>query len=371
MSRNLEEMKKGLEKSDTDFYIPAVLEEHFNSSKQNGAMDKTNAKEHLHFSQEETDIDDWEEINNDDCKTMADEPQLLPLLNSEAKNPHNTNIPPIGFSQTFTSCSPSSSSAVSVVSDLDTINSIKPEELNEAKLEDKDAQFKLGCMYLKGQGDLPPDYIKAHEYLKKAANQDHAKAQYELGDLYYYGHGVAQSYAIAREWYEKAAKQENASAQSSLGFLYCHGHGIDQSYVIAREWYVKAANQGNVKAQLNLGFLYYYGHSVAQSYAIAREWYEKAAKQENARAQYNLGVLYGNGKGVDLDYAIAREWYEKAAKQEDASAQYNLGVFYYNGQGVDQDYAQARVWWEKAANQGDAEAQAALELLQVKHKLKP
>ena len=48
---------------------------------------------------------------------------------------------------------------------------------------------------------------------EKAANQDHAIAQCNLGCMYAMGQGVARNYEAAEEWFEKAANQGYAQAQ--------------------------------------------------------------------------------------------------------------------------------------------------------------
>lgn len=83
--------------------------------------------------------------------------------------------------------------------------------------------------------------------LRSKAEQGDAEAQYNLGMLYYEGHGVRQDYATARHWWERAASQGNAWAQHRLGVLYQKGRGVPQDDATAREWFEKAAAQGGVK----------------------------------------------------------------------------------------------------------------------------
>ena len=64
--------------------------------------------------------------------------------------------------------------------------------------------------------------------LEEAADQGHAKAQYNLGLMYYEGQGVAQDYSAAMKWFRMAADQENAKAQYSLGLMYHQGQGVAQ-----------------------------------------------------------------------------------------------------------------------------------------------
>jgi TPR repeat protein len=61
---------------------------------------------------------------------------------------------------------------------------------------------------------FPPrgqDRAEAARWYRKAADQGHALAQYNLGLLYANGRGVAQDKAQARAWMQKAAAgYENA-----------------------------------------------------------------------------------------------------------------------------------------------------------------
>ncbi len=123
------------------------------------------------------------------------------------------------------------------------------------------------------------------------------------------------AYAAAlREW-RPLAEQGNAKAQNNLGNMYYKGRGVPQDYPEAVKWYRKAAEQGHAMAQYNLGKKYFKGEGVPQDYAEAVGWYRKAAEQGHASAQYNLGVIYDKGLGVPLDYAQAHMWYNLAASR--------------------------------------------------------
>ena len=58
-----------------------------------------------------------------------------------------------------------------------------PYFLKKAKAGDPDAQFTLGIMHYTGVGELW-NKTKAAAWLRKAAEQGHADAQYYLGDIY-------------------------------------------------------------------------------------------------------------------------------------------------------------------------------------------
>lgn len=231
------------------------------------------------------------------------------------------------------------------------------------------AQLNLGVLYYQGHG-VPQDYVMARQWWEKAAAQGNAAAQVDLGMLYGMGQGVPQDRAQAAKWFQKAAAQGDAVAQAFLGQYYSGGLGVSQDYVQARQWYEKAAARGDAEAQIELGMLYAKGQQgVPQDFAQARRWWEKAAAQGNSEALSNLAVLHYSGRGVPQDYVQARHWWEKAAAQGGKTAdhaQWNLGRLYAEGKGVPQNYTQAAKWYEKAAAQGNAVAQFDLGKLYAK-----
>ena len=90
--------------------------------------------------------------------------------------------------------------------------------------------------------------------LRRTAEQGDAKAQYNLGVMYYNGIGVTQDFSKALEWFHRAAEQGFADAQSDLGYMYSNGKGVIQDFSKALEWFHRAAEQGYAKAQYNLGY---------------------------------------------------------------------------------------------------------------------
>src|SRR5260221_11633541 len=157
--------------------------------------------------------------------------------------------------------------------------------------------------------------------IRAKAEKGNAECQYVLGLTFTFGYlGVAQDYAEAVKWYRKAADQNYAWAESNLGAFYEQGQGVVKDDVEAVKWYRKAANQGDIVAQSNLGAMYADGHGVPQDYVEAVKWYRKAAEQGFAGGQYNLGRCYGLGQGVTKDYMEAVKWFRKAAEQGLADA---------------------------------------------------
>jgi TPR repeat protein len=60
--------------------------------------------------------------------------------------------------------------------------------------------------------------------------------------------GIPKDEAEAAKWYRKAAEQDNALAQFNLGVCYNNGQGMAKDEVEAVKWWRKAAQGGEVNA---------------------------------------------------------------------------------------------------------------------------
>jgi len=223
-----------------------------------------------------------------------------------------------------------------------------------AERGDAKAQNNIGAMYFHGKG-VERDRAKAAEWYLKAAQQGHAQAQTSLGVMYYHGQGVVRDHRAAAEWYLKAAKRGDAFAAMRLGHMYDRGEGVKRDFAQALAWYRKAAGYGHAQAQNILGRIHDEGRGVAEDPREAARWYSLAAEQGFARAQLRLAELYREGRGVAQDDRAAAGWLKKAAAQGLAQAQTDLGLLYSTGRGVAQDFVLAHLWWSLAAAQGSEE----------------
>ncbi len=73
------------------------------------------------------------------------------------------------------------------------------------KVGDSDAQTALAIMHIEGKG-TPQNDKQGITLLQESANQDHAKAQYYLGSMYYLGIGVDRDLEVAFQWIKKSAE---------------------------------------------------------------------------------------------------------------------------------------------------------------------
>ena len=85
--------------------------------------------------------------------------------------------------------------------------------------------------------------------------------------------------AEAVRWLRLAAGQGFAAAQFTLGLWYDHGLGVPQDDIEAVRWYRLAADQGDAGAQSNLAIMYENGKGVPQDYVQAHIWYNLAASR--------------------------------------------------------------------------------------------
>jgi len=133
------------------------------------------------------------------------------------------------------------------------------------------AQYLLGTLYQTGQQGVAKDQTAALKWFKLAADQGHktakqmfaelssegendsstdAQAAFDTGFRFLKGRdGVSRDYRQAAEWFSKAAEQGHADAQYNLGELYNKGRGVKRDKKIAQKWYKAAAKQGHVKAK--------------------------------------------------------------------------------------------------------------------------
>jgi TPR repeat protein len=97
------------------------------------------------------------------------------------------------------------------------------------------------------------DFATAMREWRPLAEQNNAKAQFNLGLMYAQGDGVPEDDAEAVRWYRLAAEQGHASAQNNLGLLY--GKGVSGGDVQAYAWFNLSGAQGNKLASQNKGII--------------------------------------------------------------------------------------------------------------------
>jgi TPR repeat protein len=107
--------------------------------------------------------------------------------------------------------------------------------------DDPEILTDLAMAYVEGRPGLAKDPGQAVRLLERAAGQDYAPAQTNLGYVYAAGLTGAPDYAEAARWLAAAAGHEDARAQLNLGALYLRGQGVARDPVRAVRSYAAAA----------------------------------------------------------------------------------------------------------------------------------
>lgn len=112
--------------------------------------------------------------------------------------------------------------------------------LEDARNNDREAQYTLAQLYLKGQGGIPYDVEEAIKLLEQAAKTGHQMAAFDLGLLYLDGTRVRKDRTRALYWFTRSAEMGQVDAQYFLGLAY-RKSDISQSLI----WLNEAAAGGH------------------------------------------------------------------------------------------------------------------------------
>jgi len=115
------------------------------------------------------------------------------------------------------------------------------------------AWVALGEMYETGEG-VAQDLEAARQWYKQAAEAGNAKAQLHLG-VHFIRIEDGRDFAQAAAWLKLAAQQNEAEAQYFLARLLLDGHGVERDRAAAMVWLHRAGSQGHAPAQRFLRLL--------------------------------------------------------------------------------------------------------------------
>jgi TPR repeat protein/tRNA A-37 threonylcarbamoyl transferase component Bud32 len=265
----------------------------------------------------------------------------------------------------------------------------------------KEAQYRLGDHYLRGEGGYPQDNEKAIEWLRKSAEQNYDAAQFALGWCYEFGLALNEDLRLATTWYQKAAKQGNHQADERLNGLVERLNQSDASLPDTKAATTTTATSEREKPLNNPEVLYaaacrardnaksnedrtraavlfqqaaHHGHELAglayakllladttnpkgQSEAVA--WLEYAQGESNQIAMLMLAACLRNGIGCTKDAKRAQELLESLAREpyNMSAAQATIGTCLLTGDGVQRNIPRGITLLKAAAESGDPFAQ--------------
>ncbi|MDP3269730.1 MAG: tetratricopeptide repeat protein [Legionella sp.] len=246
-------------------------------------------------------------------------------------------------------------------------------EANYYTLEDSPANV----MDLWTQGwEQKVNYMSVFNKMYFRAILGDAQSQFEIGQMFQYGIGVAQNNDSAIIFYQNAAEQQHLGAEYNLGILYLTHAKDENDYQLALNWLTDAAFKGNKKSQYVLANLLREGKVGPDGKQYIQPNHEQgmsmlylSAANNYGPAEYelaeHLAKEYNNGLSVDVKkhkIALIRQLYQGAAQARIAQALVPLA--FYNAMDEDKEkQAKAFQVAENEANAGNEKAALLLGLL--------
>ena len=156
------------------------------------------------------------------------------------------------------------------------------------------------------------EFVRASNLIVDLANNGDSTAQYVLS-MYFRDPNALNIPEVGEMWLMRAAENNNAKAQYDLGWRLAAGWKNDTVEDIMEMiyWFERATFNGSDDAYANLATLYDNEHR-----NVLLEM-EVAANNDNAMAQFNLGWINARGlvssEGLMQDMDVAKAWFEKSA----------------------------------------------------------
>lgn len=216
-----------------------------------------------------------------------------------------------------------------------------------------DELFRVGFAYREGAYMLPKNNKKAIDYIRKAAEREHAVAQLFMVMIemkYDNDHNERVMY-----WLQKAAEQGERQALYNLGISY-HRGDIDGKVDIAKsnECFRRSAEAGYQEAYSRMAIIYVNGEGVEKNLKIAKywAWLDFANLPEDARQSSILGQLLEPEDVDEENHLNFKKIIEEAAEAGERDAMNNWATGLHNTG----EKEKAIELWKKAALQGHPDA---------------
>ena len=173
-----------------------------------------------------------------------------------------------------------------------------------------------------GRQELPNrvgDFIIAL-YETEITRTESSAAMLNLGAFYNTGRCREPDYEKALEYYRMAADRGEIIALENLGYCYYYGRGVEVDYERAYYWFSQAAMYGRPIALYKIGDLYRNGYFLPKNEEMAFAMYQRslACMDDDSAATaagpvlLRLGDCHLTGIGTEPDARLARNCYQSA-----------------------------------------------------------
>lgn len=159
----------------------------------------------------------------------------------------------------------------------------------QAEAGDATSQFELALEYLLGD---EPDEKLAFEWMQKAVDQNEPNALFYLGYMYSAGIYVEEDSIKAHEYVKAAADQGNDDARNWMAIDIIDNDTTQEHWPEAVAYFLTSAANDNADAHFYLGKLYENGMAVERDLPTAYKYYRKAVQLGKREAADAIGNLY-------------------------------------------------------------------------------
>ena len=210
-----------------------------------------------------------------------------------------------------------------------------------SKKGNSNAAYNLGLIY-----STSGKKNESFPFLKYAAENGHAIAQYMVGILYEKGVGTEIDLKKAKEFLMMSAYNNNDQGQLCLGRFYKRHFPRDKKKMkIAFELFTKSANQGNNQAFFELALCY----ESKGDYQEMFKYLKKASNSNNPAAQFRLACFYFQGRFIEKNEKKAFELFNLSSFHGVPETFFYLGICYEFGKGTGKDLKKALNYYRKCA----------------------
>ncbi|NTW87780.1 MAG: sel1 repeat family protein [Desulfobulbaceae bacterium] len=228
------------------------------------------------------------------------------------------------------------------------------------------AIVSTGMMYY-----VNSDCKMAEKWWLQGAGQGDPEAQTCLAGLYFYDdeNGVGLMPDLGLAWYRKAIDQGHSPAMYNLAMMYQENVGVDQDIPEAERLFFMAAERGDELSQRQLVNLFFTQNDFEHDNSVRSAFIARLESDRYVAAQYAMGSYYCYGLGVEQDYKKCIDWWSKATAQGDSLAPFMIGMIFYRGIIKPKCLEIARYWFQKSCENGNPKGCRALDGLMANNRI--
>lgn len=167
---------------------------------------------------------------------------------------------------------------------------------------------KLPQIRSKKQAELPKPAFDPYAFLNLRPEPQTAEDRFkEAKEL------LSAESNTAIQYLKAAAEEEHAASLDLLGMLYATGQLLEKDPKRAADLFRKAAVLGETNAKFHLAMALREGFGIRQNLEESFAWLRVACKEKSPEAMFALAEAYDQGLGIEKNPEIAESFFSQAA----------------------------------------------------------